>query len=47
MSYKIEIDIKNNPEKYTYWFKYIIENHIKEIEENLNFQTYIIYYYCK
>ena len=34
---EIEIDIKNNPEKYTYWFKYIIENHIKEIEENLNF----------
>ena len=33
----IKINIQNNPEKYTYWFRYIIENHIKEIEENLNF----------
>ena len=34
---EIKIDLKNNPQKYTYWFRYIIENHIKEIEENLNF----------
>lgn len=33
----IKIDLKNNPDNYTFWFKYIIENHIKEIEENLNF----------
>ena len=33
----IKVDLKTNPDNYTFWFKYIIENHIKEIEENLNF----------
>ena len=33
----IKVDLKKNPDNYTFWFKYIIENHIKEIEENLNF----------
>ena len=33
----IKTDLKNNPENYTYWFRYIMENHIKEIEENLDF----------
>ena len=32
-----KVDLKTNPDNYTFWFKYIIENHIKEIEENLNF----------
>ena len=34
---EIKTDLKNNPENYTYWFRYIMENHIKEIEENLDF----------
>ncbi len=33
----IKVDLKTNPDNYTFWFKYIIENNIKEIEENLNF----------
>ena len=33
----IKVDLKTNPDNYTFWFKYIIENHIKEIEENLIF----------
>lgn len=33
----IKVDLKTNPDNYTFWFKYTIENHIKEIEENLNF----------
>ena len=33
----IKIDIDSNPEKYTYWFRYIMKNYTKEIEENLNF----------
>ena len=29
-------DIKNNPDKYTPWFKIIIKEHLEELEKNLN-----------
>lgn len=34
---EIKIELQYNPENYTYWFKYIIDNYIKEIEANINF----------
>ena len=33
---EIKYDLKNNPQNYTYWFKYIIKNHVIEIEKALN-----------
>lgn len=30
-------DLKLNPNKYTFWFKYIIDNHIDKIKNNINF----------
>lgn len=30
-------DLKLNPNNYTFWFKYIIENHIDKIKDNINF----------
>lgn len=31
----IKEEIAVNPDNYTYWFKYIIENHLNEIEKNI------------
>ena len=32
---KLKLDLKSNPEKYTFWFRYMFDNHLKDIEENL------------
>lgn len=34
---KLKLDLKSNPEKYTFWFRYMFDNHLKDIEENLEF----------
>lgn len=34
---EILADLKRNPNNYTFWFKYIIDNHIDEIKNNINF----------
>lgn len=34
---EILADLKCNPNNYTFWFKYIIDNHIDEIKNNINF----------
>lgn len=33
---ELKNELKKNPKNYTYWFKYIMKNYIKEIENKLN-----------